>query len=119
MPGHLTLLFHAHLPFVRHPEHEKFLEESWLYEAISETYIPFLQMIQAWREERLEARVTLTLSPTLCSILLDPLFGALRAPFAGLDRAGWQGDLSDPLPKKAGPGLNGGPSQAGGSGQAP
>ena len=26
--GYLSLVLHAHLPFVRHPEHEKFLEES-------------------------------------------------------------------------------------------
>lgn len=37
--GFLSIVLHAHLPFVRHPEHEYFLEETWLYEAISETYI--------------------------------------------------------------------------------
>jgi 1,4-alpha-glucan branching enzyme len=40
--GSLALVLHAHLPFVRHPEHEDFLEEDWLYEAISETYLPLL-----------------------------------------------------------------------------
>jgi membrane associated rhomboid family serine protease len=30
MQGYLSLVLHAHLPFVRHPEHEKFLEENWL-----------------------------------------------------------------------------------------
>ena len=30
MQGYLSIVLHAHLPFVRHPEHEKFLEESWL-----------------------------------------------------------------------------------------
>jgi len=25
--GYLTLLLHAHLPFVRHPEYDDFLEE--------------------------------------------------------------------------------------------
>jgi 1,4-alpha-glucan branching enzyme len=40
MQGYLSLVLHAHLPFVRHPEHEKFLEESWLFEAITETYLP-------------------------------------------------------------------------------
>ena len=37
--GYLSLVLHAHLPFVRHPEYPDFLEEDWLYEAISETYI--------------------------------------------------------------------------------
>ena len=38
MPGYFSIVLHAHLPFVRHPEHEKFLEENWLFEAITETY---------------------------------------------------------------------------------
>jgi 1,4-alpha-glucan branching enzyme len=58
---------------VRHPEHEKFLEESWLFEAITETYLPLIQIIENWRRDRLDARLTLSLSPTLCAMLLDPL----------------------------------------------
>ena len=41
--GYLALVLHAHLPFVRHPEHEYFLEEDWLFEAISETYQEYAQ----------------------------------------------------------------------------
>jgi len=73
MQGYLALVLHAHLPWVRHPEHEKFLEENWLFEAITETYIPLLQIIQSWQREGLNAPLTLTLTPTLCSMLQDPL----------------------------------------------
>src|SRR5277367_1433006 len=73
MQGHLALILHAHLPFVRHPEHEKFLEENWLFEAITETYVPLLQMLEGWQEDGVPARLTLSLSPPLCSMLLDPL----------------------------------------------
>jgi len=73
MPGYLSIVLHAHLPFVRHPEHEKFLEESWLFEAVTETYLPLIQVMQGWRRDLLPARFTLSLSPTLCSMLLDPL----------------------------------------------
>ncbi len=73
MQGYLSLVLHAHLPFVRHPEHEKFLEESWLFEAITETYVPLLQMMQGWERDGMDTRLTLTLTPTLCSMLLDPL----------------------------------------------
>lgn len=73
MPGYLSILLHAHLPFVRHPEHEKFLEESWLFEAITETYLPLIHVFETWRRDQLPARVTLSLSPTLCAMLLDPL----------------------------------------------
>lgn len=73
MSGYLTLVLHAHLPFVRHPEHERFLEESWLFEAITETYLPLLELLEGWQRDGLEVRLTLTLSPTLCSMLQDPL----------------------------------------------
>src|SRR5262249_38733636 len=73
MQGYLCLMLHAHLPFVRHPEHEKFLEENWLYEAITETYVPLLQVLEGWRTDDLNARLTISLSPTLCSMLQDPL----------------------------------------------
>ncbi len=73
MPGYLAIILHAHLPFVRHPEHEKFLEESWLFEAITETYLPLLQMMNGWQRDNMDARITMTLSPTLCAMLRDPL----------------------------------------------
>src|SRR6266850_834094 len=44
--GYLSLVLHAHLPFVRHPEFPQFLEEDWLYEAIGETYIPLARMME-------------------------------------------------------------------------
>ena len=73
MQGYLSIVLHAHLPFVRHPEHEKFLEESWLFEAITETYLPLVQVLEGWRRDGIEARITLSLSPTLCTMLFDPL----------------------------------------------
>lgn len=76
MPGHFSLILHAHLPFVRHPEHERFLEESWFYEAVTECYLPLLERLLAWEREKLGARVTLVMSPTLCAMLLDPLLTA-------------------------------------------
>ncbi|MBA4148252.1 MAG: DUF1957 domain-containing protein [Verrucomicrobia bacterium] len=73
MQGHLAIVLHAHLPFVRHPEHERFLEENWLFEAITETYIPLIQVMDGWLNDGMDTRMTITLSPTLCSMLLDPL----------------------------------------------
>src|SRR2546425_4216876 len=73
MQGYLALVLHAHLPFVRHPEYEKFLEENWLFEAITETYIPLIQIMDGWLRDGMDTRLTLTLTPTLCSMLLDPL----------------------------------------------
>jgi 1,4-alpha-glucan branching enzyme len=73
MKGYLSLVLHAHLPFVRHPEHEKSLEENWLFEGITETYIPLLQLFEGWNNDGMRVCVTLTLTPTLCSMLQDPL----------------------------------------------
>jgi 1,4-alpha-glucan branching enzyme len=73
MQGYLSLVLHAHLPFVRHPEHLRSLEETWLYEAMTETYIPLLQMLEGWAKEGMQAPLTLTLTPTLCTMLRDPL----------------------------------------------
>ena len=47
--GYLALVLHTHLPYVRHPEEEDFLEEDWLFEAITETYIPLLELFRRLR----------------------------------------------------------------------
>jgi 1,4-alpha-glucan branching enzyme len=73
MHGYFSLVLHAHLPYVRHPEHHTFLEENWLFEAITESYLPLLQKMEGWLRDGMDTRLTLTLSPTLCSMLLDPL----------------------------------------------
>jgi 1,4-alpha-glucan branching enzyme len=73
MKGYFSLVLHAHLPFVRHPEHEKFLEENWLFEAITESYLPLLRLLNRWRQDNVPVRLTLTLTPTLCAMLSDPL----------------------------------------------
>ena len=73
MSSHLALILHAHLPFVRHPEHEHFLEEDWLFEAITETYIPLLQMMQRLGNDNVPFKLTMSLTPTLCAMLQDEL----------------------------------------------
>ncbi|MFM7100079.1 MAG: DUF1957 domain-containing protein, partial [Verrucomicrobiota bacterium] len=71
--GWLALVLHAHLPFVRHPEHPRFHEESWLFEALAECYLPLLDRLAQWTRAGLEWRLTLTLSPTLAAMLSDDL----------------------------------------------
>lgn len=71
--GYLCLLLHTHLPFVRHPEEEYFLEENWLYEAITETYIPLIQIFDKLITDGVDFRVTMSLTPPLVSMLRDPL----------------------------------------------
>ena len=66
-------MLHAHLPFVRHPEEEYFLEENWLYEAITETYIPLIKVFDNLIADNIDFRVTMSLTPSLISMLQDPL----------------------------------------------
>jgi 1,4-alpha-glucan branching enzyme len=73
MQGYVSIVLHAHLPFVRHPEYEEFLEEDWLYEAISETYLPLLQVFDQLADEDIPYRLTLTITPTLVTMLRDEL----------------------------------------------
>jgi 1,4-alpha-glucan branching enzyme len=71
--GYLNLVLHAHLPFVRHPEHSRFLEEDWLFEGISETYLPLLRVFNKLKDDKIPFRVTFSISPTLASMLSDDL----------------------------------------------
>jgi 1,4-alpha-glucan branching enzyme len=71
--GYLALVLHSHLPFVRHPEHDRFLEEDWLYEAITETYIPLINVFDGLVDDGVDFRLTMSLTPTLISMLTDPL----------------------------------------------
>ncbi len=71
--GYLSLILHAHLPFVRHPEYPEFLEEDWLYEAISETYIPLLFVFENLLNDGVDFRVTMTITPSLSEMLADEL----------------------------------------------
>ncbi|PZR72916.1 MAG: DUF1957 domain-containing protein [Chthoniobacterales bacterium] len=71
--GHLALVLHAHLPFVRHPEHEEFFEEDWFFEAITESYLPLLAMMQRLARDQVPFKLTMTFTPTLCSMLQDQM----------------------------------------------
>lgn len=71
--GYVSFVLHAHLPFVHHPESEDYLEEQWLYEAISETYIPLLTNFKKLEEEGVDFRVTMSLTPPLLSMLDNKL----------------------------------------------
>ncbi len=83
--GYLALVLHAHLPFVRHPEYPEFLEEDWLYEAITETYLPLLAMFDRLAGDGVPFALTLTMTPPLCAMLRDPLLGERYLRY--LDRA--------------------------------
>jgi len=71
--GYLAIVLHSHLPFVKHPEEEFFIEENWLYEAIIESYLPLLYNFYKLRDEGVDFHLTMSLTPTLSNMLLDKL----------------------------------------------
>lgn len=73
MPGSLALILHAHLPFVRHPEHKHFLEEDWFFEALTECYIPLVRMMQRLLNDHVPFKLAMSITPTLCAMLQDQL----------------------------------------------
>ena len=71
--GYWCPVLHAHLPYVRHPEHPEFLEEDWFFEALTETYVPLVRVLDGLLADGVDYRLTMTLSPTLLSMMGDAL----------------------------------------------
>ncbi|HIT71995.1 MAG TPA: DUF1957 domain-containing protein [Candidatus Scatovivens faecipullorum] len=71
--GYVNFVLHAHLPYIHHPESEDYLEEEWLFEAISETYIPLLLNFKKLEEEKVDFRITMTMTPPLLNMLDNKL----------------------------------------------
>ncbi|MRG97201.1 glycoside hydrolase family 57 protein [Polyangium spumosum] len=73
MLGYVAIVLHAHLPWVRHPEHARPLEERWLHEALWESYLPLVDVLARLEADGIAARITVSISPTLAAMLADPL----------------------------------------------
>lgn len=93
--GYLALVLHAHLPYIRHPEEPGIMEERWLFEAITECYVPLLRSFEKLVKEGVNFSLTFSLSPPLISMLNDHLLqarylryleGLIRLAEAEIDR---------------------------------
>lgn len=67
----INLVLHAHLPYVRHLEYPRFLEENWLFESLNESYIPILRVLNELDAENVNFKLTMCFSPTLLTMLTD------------------------------------------------
>ena len=72
-PGKVHLLLHAHLPFVREPSYDRFLEENWFFEAMAETYLPIIQMLNRLEEKGVPGTLNFSVSSALLAMLTDKL----------------------------------------------
>jgi 1,4-alpha-glucan branching enzyme len=71
--GYLALVLHAHLPFVRHPEHARHLEERWFYEALIECYLPLLDAFDRLAIDGVPFALTMSVTPPLATMMKDDL----------------------------------------------
>ncbi|MBF0487583.1 MAG: DUF1957 domain-containing protein [Nitrospirae bacterium] len=69
--GYWLPVLHCHLPFVKHPEYDYFLEEHWLFEAVFETYLPLLMRLKKLEGNGVDFRLTMSVSPPLVEMLAD------------------------------------------------
>jgi 1,4-alpha-glucan branching enzyme len=71
--GYFALVLHAHLPYVRHPEHARHLEERWFYEALIECYLPLLDAFDRMADDGVPFALTMSVTPPLAAMMKDPL----------------------------------------------
>ncbi len=69
----INMVLQGHLPFVKEPGYPQFLEETWFFEGLSETYIPLAQMLLRLQAKGIKSHVTLSLSATLIGMMQDEL----------------------------------------------
>ncbi len=74
MPAaYLSLILHAHLPYIRGAGRDASFEERWLFEGVIQCYLPLLRVFEGLLRDGIRARFTLSVSPTLAEMLADPL----------------------------------------------
>lgn len=67
------MTLHAHLPYVRHPEHDVSLEEGWLFDGLIECYLPLVDVLDRLERDGVPHPLALNVSPTLLEMLGDTL----------------------------------------------
>ncbi len=69
----LLFVLDAQMPFVRHPDMPGSAEEAQLFTVLSDTWLPLLRSCTSLETEGIPFRFALSISPTLCEMLDDPL----------------------------------------------
>ncbi|MDR2601836.1 MAG: DUF1957 domain-containing protein [Spirochaetaceae bacterium] len=67
----ISVVLNCHLPFIRHADGLFYRDEIPFFQAVSNTYIPFLQMLKSLDAQCTPFRIGCVLSPTLCAMLRD------------------------------------------------
>ena len=69
--GYVCLVLHTHMPYVRHIDIIDPLEERWLFEAMSECYIPLLNAFENLHDDNVNYKITMSLTPPILNMLKD------------------------------------------------
>ncbi len=70
MKGYFSLVLHTHMPYVR--RNGSFpVGEPWLYQAMSDTYLPLLGMLSQLEDEGLKSCMAISVTPVLAQQLDD------------------------------------------------
>ncbi|ACJ15638.1 hypothetical alpha-amylase [Thermococcus onnurineus NA1] len=70
MKGYLTFVLHTHIPYVR--KHGKWpFGEEWLYETMSETYLPLLMEFERLKAKGVKFSLVINVTPVLAEQLTD------------------------------------------------
>ncbi|MDR0539507.1 MAG: DUF1957 domain-containing protein [Spirochaetaceae bacterium] len=64
----ISILLNCHLPFIRHTDSQIYADEMPFFQALSETYIPFLQMLERLDIDCVPCRIGIVLSPLLAAM---------------------------------------------------
>ncbi len=71
--GYFLFILHSHIPYVlKHGEWPH--GEYWLFEAVAETYIPLLQMLERFKDRGIKPKITIGLTPVLIEQLKSDYF---------------------------------------------
>jgi 1,4-alpha-glucan branching enzyme len=68
--GYFGLILHGHIPWCKKSGRWPAGEE-WLFEAINETYIPFLNVLREIKEKGIKSAITINITPVLAEQLAD------------------------------------------------
>lgn len=94
MNGCFSLVLHSHLPYVRKNGVWP-VGEDWLYQVMSDTYLPLLGMLAQLQDEGLTSCMGITVTPVLCEQLTDPYIKERFIEYLKIMAEHTSGDIRD------------------------
>lgn len=69
--GYVSIVLHTHLPFIRHPDLCDPIEERWFFEAIHESYLPLIEILDKLLSDNIKFKIAMSLTPPIMAMLED------------------------------------------------